>query len=127
MGEGGNHLANAAWLERAGRHVEVGKALELAQAQCRNEQSPLDAWRNERAWFYFAGMVHAFMQRQDAEAETYGEMLLKRFPETAKETYPQATAILSDIRRRKNHRHRNARRSRPSRSVPHGPVAEKSA
>jgi hypothetical protein len=104
LGEGKNHLANAAWLERAGRREEAGKALELAQAQCREEQSPLDAWRNERAWFYFAGMVHAFMQRQDAEAETYGELLLKRFPGTAKETYPQAPAILSDIRRRKNQR-----------------------
>jgi hypothetical protein len=104
LGEGNNHLANAAWLERAGRHKEAGKALELALAQCRDGQSPLDAWRNERAWFYFAGMVHAFMQRQDTEAETYGELLLKRFPETAKETYPQAAAVLSDIRRRKNHR-----------------------
>ncbi len=91
-------LVLAAWLDRLG-HAELA-ARALAEARKAKETDPA-ALRRELAWSAFAGMVHAYMVRADAEALAYGERLLRLYPVEAKKEYEQTSTILKELQRRK--------------------------
>jgi len=103
-------LALAAWCLRAGEEglaaVFLGLArqeLDAVKARAPKDQVAnlkLDmVLRGHLTWQAYAGMVHAFMARADAEAELYAKHLQARYPEETAGT--QAPLILADLARRR--------------------------
>jgi hypothetical protein len=105
-------LALAAWLYRLDQPVLAAKALERAAEtrESSNREAPpgekeearmVRVLKEELAWQAFAAMVHAYMVRADGEALAHGERLLRLYPDIVKTEYPQADAIVGELKRRK--------------------------
>lgn len=91
-------LVNAAWLLRRGDEALAARALaHLRQGGGETRQS----LRNDLAWRAYAGLVHAYMARADAEALSHGERLRRLYPaEIETLQFDQAERIVQEIRRR---------------------------
>ena len=103
-------LALAAWCLRAGEEGLAAVFLGLARQELNavKARAPKDqvaalkldmVLRGHLTWQAYAGMVHAFMARADAEAELYAKHLQARYPEETKGT--QVALILADLARRR--------------------------
>src|SRR5262249_13151158 len=91
-------LALAAWLHRLGQDKLAAQAL----ARARTAENPVARLREELAWGAFAGLVHAYVVRADAEALAHGERLLRLYPaEAAGKRYKQARAVVAELKRRR--------------------------
>ncbi len=103
-------LAMAVFLHDRGEEALAARALAAARGARRGlRPSPEDdaalvaAFRGDRAWTAFAGLVHAYMVRADAEALRWGEHLLARYGDLVdgeEGSYRQARAIVAELRRR---------------------------
>jgi hypothetical protein len=97
-------LVLAAWLYRLGSNDLAARALAESRRQHRDEKADRDglqATRDGLAWWAYSGLVHAYMVRADEEAQGHGERLLRFYADEMVEDYPQATAIMKDLERRK--------------------------
>ncbi len=91
-------LVRAAWLHRLGEDALAARAL----ARVAKRPEAVAALRKDLAWSAFAGMVHAYMVRADAEALAHGERLLRLYPAEAKARECQQAALLvRELERRK--------------------------
>src|SRR5262249_40122615 len=91
-------LTLAAWLHRLGHDELAAKAL----AEARKRDMDIVARpRSGLAWHAFAGLVHAYMVRADAEALTHGERLLRLYSEEAKKEFAQGPLVMAELKRRK--------------------------
>ena len=115
------NVVRAAWLHRLGHDDLAASALRRARAEAKlrakaeaeadgeaktkeaaedRDRKMVTFVREDLAWQAFSTMVHAYMVRADEEAMTAGERLFRLYSDEAKE-YPQAAAILEELRRRK--------------------------
>jgi len=96
----GSMLARAAWLHRLGEDELAARALQQARdAVAGDDRKMVASLKSDLAWSAFAGLVHAYMVRADDVALECGERLLRLYAEEARE-YPQAPAIVSELKRR---------------------------
>jgi hypothetical protein len=100
-----DHLAVAAWLYKLGKEDLAALALAAARG---GEEEPRQRLREDLAWSAYAKTVHAYMVGADAEALAYGERFMRLYKDVAegpeydprRQRYPQAPALVSDLKRR---------------------------
>jgi HEAT repeat protein len=93
-----NHppLERVAWLHRLGHEGLAARLL----ARIPDRDEALKRLRADLAWAAYGSMVHAYMDRADAEALAHGERLLRLYPEEARE-FEQGPALVGDLERRR--------------------------
>ncbi|HJZ93826.1 MAG TPA: hypothetical protein VKE40_23335 [Gemmataceae bacterium] len=90
-------LMLAAWLHRRGYDLLATKALAAARE---GEKNPREALRVALAKRANQAMLRAFCARADAEALAHAERLFRLYADLIVERYPQAEAVLGDLKRR---------------------------
>ena len=95
------HVASAVWARLIGKAELSRRALAKARDGLRGEETLADDWRQSRAWFYYAGMVHGYMHGMDDEARIYGGILLRHYRETAARHHSQAEQLMRELERRR--------------------------
>ena len=91
-------LVDAAWLY-ALKEEKLAKQI-LDKTEAKNLNKALESLRAHLAWNAYAQMVHAYMVRADDEAWKHGQRFSKLY-EDQFQNYPQAKALLEDMKRRK--------------------------
>jgi len=92
-------LVDACWLHRLGDDATAARALAVARREA-GDRDPRKVLRRRLAWGEYAATVHAYMVRADHQAIEHGERLLKLYPAEAREEFPQAAAVVADLKRR---------------------------
>jgi hypothetical protein len=100
LGMGGEaRIPHAAWMAASGD--AQGAAALLKPVKLPEKSTCLSKWRDERIWFHFAAMVHAFMQGKDEEALAHGRFLESSYLKLTDERFPEACEVLAELRRRR--------------------------
>lgn len=90
-------LVRSAWLHRRGYDALAAQELSMARAW---DDDPLVDLRSRLATHAYDSMRKAVILHNDAEAIAHGERLFRLYADRIEEGFPQAAAMLSDLKRR---------------------------